>query len=1210
MAAAEEDIFSVAVWIIYFLTFAWFALLFWDRHKRFRKRAARKVAAKTILRRQAAPVGKRFEKTTHTLFSTAKRAVSQCMARRDHIGRRMPQERQAILGLLSRYYAVAITLEERLIDVNRRAGEDNAFHMNTSEQALLQEVANETANFSNVVLNAVGINNPHPVNELTRCSDELYEAAKKLGGDAVSRLDWGIGSWQFEDLEQKIVKHIRFADQRWLQEEDEALMDQDEEEDEHATVWTRLWQRIVDAIPHQVRAYPYFYGLFYGGYIAILLSHFAFIGTGKMRGHTFLSLPPYYDLENVKLQAYMIPIVYGVMHGSLYCLGWLPVPMTRGFLRDIGLHARWLRPHIPIDDTVYFHQTAGVLSIGGLFVGSTFFLLAMTPSCYDEAVADAASRTRACTAYAPVIVDATTDVNDELLFDSIPIASYFDPRDNVLFLREVVWPTWFFGMPLIYWARQAPKWLPRILQVNWYGFVYYTHLIFSWVTVLTALYARFEVFYPVAISWSIYFIDKAREMVYKTYVTEILVDARSDKATTRCYESSKDGQPTLLNLIMNKPYGFQPGAGQWLYIQVPDIDHVWHPFTLATSSYDDYVELDIGIRGEWSELRGEEEEWLQDPKWATWTYKLMQKFREHANMSVDTGLASPIKARLRGPYGSPFTKCFNPKYKAAVLIGAGTGLTAALSVLKEMVYRRIHGEDEGRYVWFVWSCRRVDDLLWCWSTLERTLQQACSEGAVDLDEDWCPWTSNMLDWLSITIYISRADRSALEYFLNNGSGEEDRIPEASVINMMDQEYVELHEMEASRVSTPVGRNFSDVSAKRTPGNRNRRQSALLVSNAASRSHQASRLKSVRNRRQSALIMADSRPSSRPPSRGNKSVARGAKSVSRKPHKSVRFTDTTNKMRLFPSTRAEDDEDVDMLDYQLLSEEAEVEDEFAWLNRDAREPTSKHHGHKSMSSISEEPGEEGDEDSEYHLATMTRGGNNDSDDGGSVDPAPFLMGIMTRQAAENQLHDWNMAGGFVVRESSEKGHVLSYLPQPGKSVVHFVLKSDAEERNSTWTLGGIAIESACSTLEQAVSALMTEGHELMPVPLLKAVPKVSKAATPLQAAAAAVISNPKDRNLKLALKNALEQDLQARTKTDVHTWLQQQVMNASMDHKDGHIVKLLLWVKNFLDENARDATTSEEPRMTVCFCGPSTLAGMIAEATSAVGGGFEFNAEFQ
>jgi NAD(P)H-flavin reductase len=48
--------------------------------------------------------------------------------------------------------------------------------------------------------------------------------------------------------------------------------------------------------------------------------------------------------------------------------------------------------------------------------------------------------------------------------------------------------------------------------------------------------------------------------------------------------------------------------------------------------------------------------------------------------------------QLRGPYGSPFTKCYDPKYKGVVVIGAGTGLTSALSVLKEMVQRHLKGE--------------------------------------------------------------------------------------------------------------------------------------------------------------------------------------------------------------------------------------------------------------------------------------------------------------------------------------------------------------------------------------------------------------------------------------------------------------------------------------------------------------------------------------
>ena len=81
--------------------------------------------------------------------------------------------------------------------------------------------------------------------------------------------------------------------------------------------------------------------------------------------------------------------------------------------------------------------------------------------------------------------------------------------------------------------------------------------------------------------------------------------------------------------------------------------------------------------------------------------------------------------------------------------------------------RKRAGQPAPKYVWFVWSCRRVDDLLWCWESLHACLYDAC-EGAGALrstpvlkpGEHWGA-TSNMLDWLGVTIYVTRADRKAL-----------------------------------------------------------------------------------------------------------------------------------------------------------------------------------------------------------------------------------------------------------------------------------------------------------------------------------------------------------------------------------------------------------------------------------------------------------------
>jgi hypothetical protein len=232
------------------------------------------------------------------LFSHAKRAVAQALARRSLIERREPAERQAILTLVSRFYALSLTLEERLISINRQAGEDEAYRLKTEEYQALQDASSQTSELSSIVLAAVGANNPFEVHQLEENCATLLKLAERLGEDAVARLDWGLGAWQFQDLERKIVSHIRFADQRWLKEEEE----QAEETRAELGETRKWWHRLVEAIPHQIRTYPYFYAVFFGTYIGIFMSFFVYIGSGRLRDHTFLNLPPQYDLKNVKLQ--------------------------------------------------------------------------------------------------------------------------------------------------------------------------------------------------------------------------------------------------------------------------------------------------------------------------------------------------------------------------------------------------------------------------------------------------------------------------------------------------------------------------------------------------------------------------------------------------------------------------------------------------------------------------------------------------------------------------------------------------------------------------------------------------------------------------------------------------------------------------------------------------------------------------------------------
>lgn len=133
---------------------------------------------------------------------------------------------------------------------------------------------------------------------------------------------------------------------------------------------------------------------------------------------------------------------------------------------------------------------------------------------------------------------------------------------------------------------------------------------------------------------------------------------------------------------------------------------MWHPFSLSSASLDTTVQLLVGIQGgAWNKT-----DWTQPEASQTWSYKLYRTFLATATQSGLLRSRKSLKAKIRGPYGSPFSKCFQASYPAVVVIGAGTGLTSALSVLKEMIYRHMSNQSRQR-VWFVWSCSRVDDLI-------------------------------------------------------------------------------------------------------------------------------------------------------------------------------------------------------------------------------------------------------------------------------------------------------------------------------------------------------------------------------------------------------------------------------------------------------------------------------------------------------------------
>jgi hypothetical protein len=706
---------------------------------------------------------KHLAQRVHIIFGTAKKMSADVRSVGLHGNGR--NERQELRKQASaQFLAIALTLEEELVKILNEAGDAEvspgqigplenhsieAMELEESIESLLTQVYGQQKSTST-----------HDFDEFFAKAKAL---AKRLGPETEERITFPFDSKPLLDLEARIRRNIRFKDHYWHN-KDRSVGESDEDDDDFVNrkSFIERW------IPARYRMHPWFYGAYWGTYFAILISFFVSINAGFIHRKHFLSVPPQYSLKESQLQAVMVPILYGVMHTALYNLGMLPVGMMRGLLRDIAIAYPGIRKYVPIDDMVWFHKLTGTLCIGAIVVGSLIWLIAMAPSCIDgSATNNQVAQAAACDAFDPIIVDATTEINDELLFDSIRGAAYADPRDNVLFLRIMVWTVWPFGMPLINWVnvRPRPQWLPAFVKRNFFEIIWIIHFYGAIISLIAALYARFEVFYLMLISWGLWTLDKWRDMIFSTFNTEIIVQANAE-VTSMCHRSDKDGKPTILDLRIKKPRGWNAVAGQILYVKVPLIDPIWHPFSLASCSADDEVHLHIGIIGDFKS-RNKRGDWTQPRTEATWTYRLLQLFRKSIEITSKSGQPANIPLKLRGPFGSPFTKCFDPRYKGVVVIGAGTGLTSALSVLKEMVHRHLKGESD-QYVWFVWSCRHVEDLKWAWRTLVQTLYEAYRAGAIDpsADEYWSPYVSTMIDWLSITIYVTRSDHEKLLDFLN------------------------------------------------------------------------------------------------------------------------------------------------------------------------------------------------------------------------------------------------------------------------------------------------------------------------------------------------------------------------------------------------------------------------------------------------------------
>lgn len=183
-----------------------------------------------------------------------------------------------------------------------------------------------------------------------------------------------------------------------------------------------------------------------------------------------------------------------------------------------------------------------------------------------------------------------------------------------------------------------------------------------------------------------------------------------------------------MELRLIKP-SFKYTAGQWVFVQVPDVSSLqWHPFTITSAPEDPYVSIHIRQVGDWT--RGLGERVGAGPSVVASLTQAAMKAADKDEKAAGLGLRGdfveldPNTANrpmpvvlIDGPYGAPAEDVF--KSDVAVLIGAGIGVTPFASILKHIWYRQKKGTlGSLRRVEFFWVCRDVPSFGWFQSLLQ------------------------------------------------------------------------------------------------------------------------------------------------------------------------------------------------------------------------------------------------------------------------------------------------------------------------------------------------------------------------------------------------------------------------------------------------------------------------------------------------------------
>ncbi|KAJ3291239.1 hypothetical protein HK104_006227 [Borealophlyctis nickersoniae] len=192
---------------------------------------------------------------------------------------------------------------------------------------------------------------------------------------------------------------------------------------------------------------------------------------------------------------------------------------------------------------------------------------------------------------------------------------------------------------------------------------------------------------------------------------------REIRGNRKTYISKVVQHPSKVVEVQIKKPSCKTKAGQYIFVCCPEIAlHEWHPFTLTSSPYEDFVSVHMRVVGDWT---------------TKFALRVGCRFGGAAEKGLEPPKSLPF-FMIDGPYGAASEDVFD--HEVGLLVGAGIGVTPFASILKTIWYRINNPDGKKvrlRKVYFVWVCRDKDAFEW-FQDLLATLEEENIDGFLEI----------------------------------------------------------------------------------------------------------------------------------------------------------------------------------------------------------------------------------------------------------------------------------------------------------------------------------------------------------------------------------------------------------------------------------------------------------------------------------------------